>query len=230
MKPSLSLAIFASILPWALPSAQAQQDTRIRALAFQSGALTEVYVHDPAGSAMIGKVNLKSFLNHEFDILKTKGGPVVFTTKADPASVKVEEDVVGQCELPGKAGSTSVLLFMPEGDNPAHCKVTLVDSTAKSFPPGSFKVVNLSPWEVKIELEKKEFDIKAGETLVIKDPPVGENQASGMKATCLRDGNWEQFGSGFWPHPGEKRVIQIITENPVTKQPELRGVRDVAKP
>lgn len=51
-----------------------------------------------------------------------------------------------------------------------------------------------------------------------------------LKAFCRRDGEWQSVASGAWPDPGDKRALQILTDNPVTKQVEIRGVRDVAKP
>ena len=83
---------------------------------------------------------------------------------------------------------------------------------------------------MKIELEKKEFEFKPGEIRAIEDPPVGANQASGMKGYSQQDGEWQAFVSAIWPHPGGKRVLQLVTANPATGQLEMRGVRDIAKP
>lgn len=36
-----------------------------------------------------------------------------------------------------------------------------------------------------------------------------------------------QFSSCTWPHPGTKRVIQIVTEGRMSDKPELRGLKDI---
>jgi hypothetical protein len=137
--------------------------------------------------------------------------------------------VVAECELPAKAPSLILFLNQEAPDKP-QCKVTIIDASAKAFPSGSFKVVNLSALPVTIELETKKYEFKPGADEVIKNPPMGEGNSSSMKAFCERDGKQEQISSGIWPSPGEKRVLQIIMDNPATKQVEIIGVRDVAKP
>lgn len=231
MKTLLSAPLIAAAISFcALPVQAAEGECRVRAIVSQAGAIpAEVYVHDAAGSASAGKIMAKTFLNHQFDLLATKGGPVVFTAKADPGSAKNEEEVIGQCELPAKAASL-ILFFMPESPGKPKCTVTVIDASAKAFPSGSFKVVNLSSLPVRVELEDEKYNFKPGETQVIAKPPIGDSGAAGMKAFCERNGKWDAVSSGIWPTPGDKRVLQLITENAATKQIEIVGIRDVAKP
>ena len=51
-----------------------------------------------------------------------------------------------------------------------------------------------------------------------------------MKGYCQRDGQWVVFSSGVWPDPGEKRVLQVLTDNPSNHLVDIRGARDVATP
>lgn len=229
MKIRFAIAIMAAVISWALPAAGAPEEYRVRALSLMQTAPAELHLHDAGGKGSAGVVHPKVFLNHEYELLKTKGGPVVLTTKADPGSVKVEEDVVGECELPAKPGSY-ILLLLPDDASPSKAKVMMVDSSAKAFPKGSFKVMNLTTAPVKIELEGKPFEIKAGETQLIEKAPMGENQTAGMKASYERDGKWTMISSGIWPAPGDKRVLQVLIESGANKRVELRGIRDVAKP
>jgi hypothetical protein len=104
----------------------------------------------------------------------------------------------------------------------------VMDDSLGSFPRGSVKVMNLSPVPVRIRLEKTNYEFKSGETQLIKDQPVGDNNSSSMMAFALKGTEWQRVGAGVWPHPGEKRVIEIIFENPLSRQVELAGIRDVA--
>jgi len=121
-------------------------------------------------------------------------------------------------------------MFLPgtgkPGDPPF--QVLVIGDTRRDFPPGSVKILNLSHQAVRIQLETKVFDFKSGEARIIQDPPVSENQSSGMKAFSFANGEWHRIASGVWPHPGEKRVLQVLFTNPKTQQVEIRGVRDVA--
>ncbi|WP_035611974.1 hypothetical protein [Haloferula sp. BvORR071] len=238
MKSIFSAAVLAAFLPILCPLASAQKkeaqpkgDCRVRCVVAQPGSMLpeELHIHDAAGSATAGKIKVKTFLNHEFDLLVTKGGPVVITTKPEPASVKTEEDVVGKCELPAKAPSL-ILLLAPEAADKIQSKVTVLDATAKAFPPGSFYLVNLSTVPITVELETEKFECKAGESTVIKKPPVGEGSMSSMKAFREKDGKQEQISSGSWPSPGQKRVLQIFLENPSSKDIEVSSIQDLAKP
>lgn len=220
------LPLFGSVfsLLLALP-ASAQREVRVRGLALQPGVPEEMQAGDAAGKSPAGVVKVKSFLNHEFDTLKLKGNKLSFTTAA--AGGPVEE--IGSCEIPAKAASV-ILVFMPDAPDSKTCKIVVVEDSAKAFPPGSYKIANLSEVPVKIELEKKEFEFKPGEIRCIEDPPVGANQASGMKGYREKEGEWQVFVSSLWPHPGGKRVLQLVTANAATGQLEMRGVRDIAKP
>lgn len=212
-----------------LAPATAAPEYQIRGLSMNPGLpLTELHVHDAAGKAKVGVIQLKTFLNHEADTLEVKSPKLVFTAKADPASALNPAEVIGRCELPAKPGSV-ILLFLPEvADKPA-CKVLVVDDSMKAFPPGSILMVNSSSLPVKIELEKKPYEFKAGTMKLITGMPVGESNTAGMKGYCERDGKWQMFSSGIWPHPGEKRVLQVLTDN-ASGLVDIRGVRDVATP
>jgi hypothetical protein len=209
---------------FALPSS-AQREVRVRGLALQPGVPEELQAGNAAGKGPVGVVKVKSFLNHEFDTLKLEGNQLNFTAVA--AGGPAEE--IGSCEIPAKAASV-ILVFLPVAPDSKTCRIVVVEDSAKAFPPGSYKIANLSEFPMKIELEKKEFEFKAGEIRSIEDPPVGANQASGMRGFSQREGEWQAFVSSIWPHPGGKRVLQLVTANPATGQLEMRGVRDIAKP
>jgi hypothetical protein len=205
---------------------------KIRGLAFQlDSPPVDIYAHEavPAVGSIGTKFDVKSYLNHEISILPIKGHEIIFTKSSDPASVKDTANLVAKVKLPDNF-KRGIFMFLPgtavAGD-PAF-RVLVIDDSMRSFPKGSLKVMNLSPLPVRIQLEKETFDFKSGETKLIEDPPVGENQSSGMRAFAFKANEWQRIGSGIWPHPGEKRVLQVLFENPVSKQVELRGIRDVA--
>jgi hypothetical protein len=119
---------------------------------------------------------------------------------------------------------------VPEKPDSPTSKILVIDDSKKAFPAGTFKVANLSSLPVKLELEKKAFDFKPGEILNIVDPPVNDASASTVKGTCESEGEWKNFFSSSWPHPGGKRVLQVIIDNPDSKLVDIRGFRDVATP
>lgn len=222
--------------PPAAPAGAAEEKAglRIRGLAFQlDSPPADVFAHDAAGDGSVPgvKIDVKSYLNHEFSGVPVKGDSLVFTRTADPAGIKDSANVIAKTRLP--AGfRRGIFMFLPgtgkAGDPPF--RVLTIDDSPKAFPSGSLKILNLSPLAVSISLEKEVFNFKSGETRVIEDPPVGPSQSSGMVAKAFKDGEWQKIGSGVWPHPGSKRILQVLFENPKSGQVELRGIRDIAKP
>ena len=220
--------------PAAAPEAKVESaGLRVRGLSFQlDSPPADVFAHDAAGDGLVPgvKLDVKSYLNHEFSALPIKGDSLIFTKTADPAGIKDSANLVARTRLP--AGFRSgIFMFLPgtgKAGDPAF-RVLVIEDTKKAFPPGSLKILNLSPLPVSIMLEKEVFNFKSGETKVIEDPPVGPSQSSGMVAKAFKDGEWRKIGSGVWPHPGSKRVLQVLFENPKSQQVELRGIRDIAK-
>jgi hypothetical protein len=215
----------------AVPPAE-EDGIKVRGLAFQLDAPpADVFAHDPSMGGQIpgAKVDVKTYLNHEVNMLPFKGPEVLFTKSADPASMKDPASLVAKAKLPSNLKS-GIFMFLPgtgKAGDPAF-RVLVIEDANRAFPPGSFKVMNLSPQSIRIELEKEKFDFRSGETRVIEDPPVGANNSSGMQAFTSSQGQVQRIASGIWPHPGTKRSLQIMFANPKTGQIEIRGVRDVA--
>lgn len=205
---------------------------KIRGLSFQLDAPPEdVFAHDPAMAGKVPgvKLDVKSYLNHEYNLLPSQAKEFVFTKTADPASLKDTANVIAKVKAPANLKS-SIYMFLPgsgkAGDTPF--RVLVIDDSKRDFPPGSFKVMNLSPHGVRIQLENTNYDVASGATKVIGDPPVGANNASGMKAFSSVNGQVQRIASGMWPHPGTKRSLQVLFLNPKTGLVEIRGIRDVA--
>lgn len=212
--------------------APAQDDgIKIRAISFMvDRPITGLYAHNPTAAAPLPGVafQIKTYLNHEFTQVPVTG-EVVFTDDAAPASAKDPAKVKARAKLPS-GFRKGILIFLPgtgrTGDTAY--RVLVMDDSLRSFPRGSVKVMNLSPATVRIRLEKNNYEYKSGEMKLIEDHPVGANNSAAMMAFALKGTEWQRVGAGVWPHPGDKRVIEIIFENPQTRQIELAGIRDVA--
>ena len=215
------------------PGEQGDVGLRIRALAFelQGEIPPEMYAHaDPSDGKRDGvKVDVKNYLNHEFNTVPSAMKKMVWTDSPDPASTTESGRVLARVKVPDRMGS-GIFMVLPGSGKAKEPKfrVLPIDDARGAFPAGSLKVMNLSPREVKLQLEKSVYSFKPGETEVIKDPPVGANNVSAMRAFCREGEGWQRIGSGGWPHPGQKRVLQVLFENPSSKQVEMRGFRDVA--
>lgn len=206
------------------------QECKVRGLTLQSGTpANEAEVFNQALTKAVGDVRIKTFLNHESDVLQFKDSTLNFSTHPDAAGAKDPDAFIGTCQIPAEAKSV-ILLFIPEVAGMPASKIVAIDDGAKSFPPGATMVINLTEASVKIELEDKEYIFDAHEARAITDQPVNDRNSSGMTAGIEKNGEWETFSTAVWSHPGNKRVLQLITEAPDTQQVSIRGVRDVSAP
>lgn len=187
----------------------------------------KVFLHEAKGKKDGVEILVKSFLNHESQTLKLDGTSLVFSAKADRASLEDESKFLGKMEL-GANTQSGILLFYSEGpDLPG--KVEWVDDSAKSFPAGSVKFVNLSPSAIRVELEEKNYDCESEKSINIIDPPMRANNSSGMRGFSKEGAEWTQVTSGVWTHPGDKRILQIAVMNPRSKKVQFKSIRDIAK-
>ncbi|RYD51599.1 MAG: hypothetical protein EOP83_23355 [Verrucomicrobiaceae bacterium] len=205
---------------------------KIRSLSFQLDTPpSEVYAHDPATGGKIPgvKIDMKSYLNHEYNLQPTFAENLVFTKSQTPSSINDPASLVAKTKVPSGIKS-GIFMFLPGSGKAGEApfRVLVIDDSKRAFPPGSFKVINMSPHGVRIQLENTNFDFASGETKLIEDPPVGANNSSSMKAFSSTNGQVQRIGAGVWPHPGTKRSLQLLFLNPASGQVEIRGIRDVA--
>lgn len=210
--------------------AKPSRNVSIRLLAFDTASSPQAsFAHDPGMPPVTLGIAapVKGYLNHEGVALNLTGNEIRFTKSANPEDSKDAGNELAKVTLP-KAGNHFILIFLPTGDG--KFRILPFDDSTKSFPRGAYQVFNLSQSPVKLTLEKKPYDFKPGESSLILDPPVQENQHSAMYAFVQTDGKFQRIGSGLWPNPGTKRSIQIFFDNPESKQTELRGFRDISPP
>lgn len=206
---------------------------RIRALAvsLQTPLPKEAYSHalPSDGKATGVKIDIKSYLNHQFNLMAPATRKMVWTDSPDPGSVDDKEHVLASVLIPDGMSSGIFLVLPAAGSGEEKLRLLPIADSVDQFPAGSLKLMNMSPVDIRIQLEKKDYEIKSGKTLLIGEMPVSENNSAGMKAFCLNEGKWQRIGSGVWPSPGKKRVLQLFFVNPSSGQVEMRGFRDIAE-
>jgi hypothetical protein len=221
-----------ALLPLSLVSAQnavpGARQVQLRLLSFYSeSAMPELYAHNAQNPDKgVGILTpLKNYLNHESVTVSLTSDSMLFTASAQAPK---PDQVLAKVTLPAK-GTQFMLVFFP-GETKGSFRVMALDDSRKAFPLGSFRVMNLARSNVRLTLETTNYDFTPGKEIIIEDPPVKDNNHSGMYCFAQISGKWERIGSGLWPHPGTKRDVQFFFENPQTKLIELRGFRDISPP
>jgi hypothetical protein len=233
-----SLFVLTALLSLPLAAQQGGVTLTVRMLAFSPECeKSSVYLHDPTVPAQVPggppppqgvKAEIKSYLNHETVTVIARAQRLVITDSPDPASMSKPADVLCAITIPEHVHTGIVMVFSAaKGANPPMNSIMIDDST-KTFPRGSYLVINRSPLPVALQLETKTYGFKPLDFQVIKDPPVGPNHQSAMQAFSFTNGTREQIGSGSWPKPGKTRTLEIFFRNPITNIVEGRGFLDTS--
>jgi hypothetical protein len=189
----------------------------------------EAYAHDPTtgDSGTPVAAPIKCYLNHEFSTVKLKSRRIAFTTKSDPASIGSPGELIGEVTLPEKVNS-ALLVFLPgKPGAKASSQIMVVDDSKRAFPEGSFNIVNLSVFPVRLMLEDKKYDFNPGNKRLIEDPPVREGNMSGMRAFIFKNNKWSPLSTSLWSHPGPSRSLKIFYQDSTSGNVQLRSFDDV---
>ncbi len=200
----------------------------LRLLSFDTQAAPDKsFAFDPkAADGTVGvEAPIKNYLNHEGTTVSLTGNSLVFSSSDKVADLKKEEFQLASVNLPAK-GQAFILIFLPVGKG--KFKVLPLSDSVKDFPLGSFQMIGLSRFPIKVALENKPYEIKPGGITLVEDAPMAANGHSSMIAFAMQNGKWERISSGLWPDPGEKRVLEIFFDNPLTQRTELKGFRDIS--
>ncbi len=212
----------------ALSADAGARDLSIRCLTVKNGyPKTGVFLHH--GSSRAGEpLDVKGFLNHKRQEIKIKENELVFTSDSAAASVEDESLVVGRVTLPAGVESCLFVFEPPVGERPA--RVLFAEDSLEAFPAGSFKILNLSGVELRLELEGNKYALPRDELILIDEVPVGKRNAAAMAAFRKQGDEWRSVASGSWSHPGKKRVFYVATSDKSGRYIKMTGFRDISMP
>lgn len=232
----LSLVVFIQVLLSANLCGQEKEAGReiiVRCLSFtRMNVDKEIYLHskpiDVDGDGL--KMALKTYLNHERATMELLGDEVVFSRSIEGQTA--EEESIGRVQVPANWKRVLFVFFPPpkdaETNDPPQYQVIALDDSTEGFPRGSILCYNLSPIKARLMLEKEQYEVDPGGTLVIKDPPTNAANHCGMYAYENKEDKWHRIGAGLWPHPGSKRILQFFYMDSVSNRVQLKGIKDIS--
>jgi len=207
---------------------------RVRGLSFPADpTLTEVFVYDVDAPKETPptRIDVSTHLGGAGQILALKGDRVVLSDLGEESLSRGDTHVFGSLKVSREA-TDGILMLLPgagkEGD--AARRAMFLDVSPKVVPPGSVLVMNLSPSEVRLQLEGDLHWFKPGEQSVIKDLPLGPNGLTSVNGFRRKGDEMQRIFTAAWPPHGNFRSIQIFFDNPQSKMTEVRGFRDSLLP
>lgn len=217
--------------PRKLPPGEPEAEgLNLRFLAMGKGTISgEIFAHDPDGrdGAQGRKLERMTYLAGNAGRMNFKGGKIVLTKSADPASLLDPSSILASSYV-GQTKGRGIMLLLPgtgrAGDTPA--ELLFVDDRLADFPAGSALIVNASSKDLRFTLEDEIHDCRAGDQMLIGKLPVGGNRMTKMSGHFQRGSEWRIFVSSMWPEVGPNtRALQVCFDG---RSPEvqLMGVRE----
>jgi hypothetical protein len=234
MKRPVFIALAAALL-FSNGSSAAERKIEIRCaligsnadLAIRTAKLPRQYhVHDATGTTKLGTILLRfQGLDPHTETIDAAEGSLVITTDSDPGSVRNPEQVIGTWSLPSDASSL-ILAIIPRGPDLIGSQLLGFDDSAKAFPFGSIKMVNLSPNPFRFEIDDKQSEIAPGATeSVTPTAPKAPGGLTEVWGYSWRGRDWARVYGASWLIAPNRREIQIIYPGS-RPYPQLVGITD----
>jgi len=102
-----------------------------------------------------------------------------------------------------------------------HSKVVEIDS--KKFPLGSFNLVNLSPYPVRISHEDEVMELESEDTRIFM-PDHSANDSLAMSMDYKTGENWLLLSSARWPSRNDRRALVCFQLDPASKRMNVKSV------
>lgn len=204
------------------------RDVKVRALTVAGNEPGPgVFLHDGTPGSGTA-VQVKNFLNHEFEEFDLDSTRVVVTSESSRKSTENQELIVAEVEWPEDCDS-AILLFLP-GEEEGAVSARLIPDSAEDFPAGSFLIVSNCAEALRFELEGEEFVVEPNGWNLITDPPKrDEIAASQMEAFREEDGEWKRVAAARWFHPGSKRELHVASIQPRSQRLRVQGIKDLVE-
>ena len=139
-----------------------------------------------------------------------------------PAGEDGKHPVVATVEI-GAIRQPLIILYPAAegGDQPYAAKAVEADSAV--FPPGSFKLVNLSPNPVRVSHGEKVIELEnAGDQVFKPEVPAGESLA--VTVDFKSGENWALLSSARWAARNDRRTLVCFQLDPVSKRMVVKSV------
>jgi len=220
----LLLAVF-------LSSAAAQDEgrkIRFRTLCFAiaPGADEVTVSGDPT---LDSKVTIKlgrrlDSAQHEIVVMSRKVllGELVINPEGKPAI-----EPIAVATLPS-SGNQFLFFLVPTGNREGEIYRCLVLSDdSKNFPPGAFRMVNMSGTKLRFAMGEERFELPNGAIKIIDKIRGARADGRFAYVAQYKDGDaWNRLSTGFWHRHDKIRFLQIAFLDPRLQRLRMRGYND----
>lgn len=226
---SLLLALL-TFLPCHLVLAQDEgRAIRFRTLCFEfaPGAPRDLTVSGDPSLGSSEEISLSRRISSAQHDITVIGSAVSFGTLTTNDDGQTVLEKLAIASLPG-SGSQFLFLLVPSGKKEGEIYRCLVlPDEGKSFPPGAFRFVNLSPSKLRFAMGKQTIEVPSGSIKVLEEVQDAREDGRFPYIAQHHDGNtWNRLSTGYWTSHKRIRSLQVVYFDPRTKRLTLRGFDD----
>ncbi|BCU75733.1 hypothetical protein llg_04480 [Luteolibacter sp. LG18] len=227
--PRLLLAWACALFPFIAAAQNPGTNVSFRVLCFDHNkGMTKVYV--PLAGGKEGKTEVPLYTNDFSDLIDTTfpGDKAFFFTEEDGPAGKPVRRVVAEAPLLKVARQAIVLLPAPAGD-PMTYRALCFDDSGDSFPMGGTRVINLSPFPIRLNLAGADLPpIKPeGAQLYPQVKAVDEWNMYNARVDFFVKEAWVAVANQSWKAVDRKRDWVITSMDPNSRQPVIRLYQDI---
>jgi len=125
-------------------------------------------------------------------------------------------------------GSEFLFLLVPSGRQTGEVyRCMVLDDGTKNFPPGGFRLINMSPSKLRFAMGNERFELLPGSIRMLEK--IGGALEDGRFAYVAQyqDGEtWSRLSTGYWTRRDKIRSVQIAFLDPKTQRLTMRGYDD----
>ncbi len=117
-----------------------------------------------------------------------------------------------------------LLVLVPaDEDGQIGYQVTVVEKAHSGFPLGGYKLVNLSPHPVRVNLGNDVIEIESGEQSLFK-PDVEAGEVVAVTIDHKIDGHWRLVSSARWASRSDRRTLVCFQLDPASKRMGIKTI------
>ena len=172
-------------------------------------------------------VELSRRLDSKQHLLTVTGGHVMLGRLGTDARQQPVIQPMAVAKL-SATGSQFLFLLVPSGKTAGEVYRCLVlpDDT-KNFPPGGFRLINMSPTKLRFAMGNERFELLPGSIRMLEKIGGARDDGRFTYVAQYQDGEtWNRLSTGFWTRRDKIRSLQIVFLDPQTQRLTMRGYDD----
>lgn len=162
----------------------------------------------------------------ELSARKAEGGKL---SLYGPANAEGKHELAAEVDM-GQTSHPLVILHPAAGAQPPYA-TKVVDADPGTFTLGSYLLVNLSPYAIRVTQGKESVEVLPSATHIYQ-PKSPEGEPLAITIDYKLNEEWQLLSSSHWSHRQDRRSLVCIVEDPASQRMTVKSIplRPLAMP